>query len=69
MSSEYTPRPGTTREHRTVRREVVVPDGPWDGLPVVVTPWTSDGPLRPVPRPNRAARRAAARNAKRGHRA
>ncbi|PBC80144.1 hypothetical protein BX265_4980 [Streptomyces sp. TLI_235] len=64
MSREYKPRPGVTWERRTVRREVVIPDGPWDGLPVVVTPW----PAEPdPPRPNRATRRALARNARKAN--
>lgn len=61
MSREHTPRPGVTWERRTVRQEVIVPDGPWDGLPVVVTPWPVEPP---APRPNRATRRAAARQRK-----
>jgi hypothetical protein len=61
VSREHTPRPGATWERRTVRREVVVPDGPWDGLLAVVTPWPVEPP---APRPNRADRRAAARQRK-----
>lgn len=65
MSREHTPRPGATWERRAVRREVIVPDGPWDGLPVRVTPW---GLEQPAPPPNRATRRAAARQQRKASR-
>lgn len=65
---EHSPKPGATWERRVVRREVIVPDGPWDGLPVRVTPWTEDGPPKPAPQPNRATRRAAARAARKASR-
>jgi hypothetical protein len=54
---EHSGRPGTTWETELHRYEVLVPDRDGDDGPFA---WTE-----PTPRPNRAARRAAARAARR----
>jgi hypothetical protein len=69
VSRERAPRPGATWETRLVHNEVVItdPEGPLGG-PTRVAPWTADGPQPAGTRPNRAARRAAARDQRKARR-
>jgi hypothetical protein len=65
VTREHTPRPGATWQQQPTTREVAVPDDSWDG-PIVVRFW---GLNEPTPtRPNRRARRDAARAARKASR-